>query len=50
MSDYTAPREQYIEYLETLSETGDLDTAMTYESWLEEELEEIWDEHGSSYF
>jgi hypothetical protein len=45
----TEPRDQYIEYVEELSETDDLDTMLSYEEWLEEELEEMWDEYGSPY-
>ena len=43
------PREQYIDYTESLAETGDLDALLTYEEWLEEELTEMWEEHGSPY-
>lgn len=43
------PREQYLEYVENLAETEDLDSLMSYEEWLEEELEEMWDEYGSPY-
>jgi len=43
------PRRQYTEYLSSLAETEDLDTAMTYEEWLEEELAASWNDHGSPY-
>ncbi|MDZ7688632.1 MAG: hypothetical protein U5J64_07920 [Halobacteriales archaeon] len=43
------PRDQYIEYVEELAETDDLETMLSYEEWLEEELEEMWDEYGSPY-
>ena len=42
-------RDQYTEYVEELAETDDLETMLSYEEWLEEELEEMWDEYGSPY-
>lgn len=45
----TSPRGKYVEYVDSLAETDDIDSMLTYEEWLEEELKEIWDEHGSSY-
>lgn len=43
------PRDKYIDYVEELAETDDLETMLSYEEWLEEELEEMWNEHGSPY-
>jgi hypothetical protein len=43
------PRNQYIEYTKSLAETGDLDSLMSYEEWLEEELDEMWSEYGTPY-
>jgi hypothetical protein len=43
------PREQYVLYVGELAETDDLDTMLSYEEWLEEELAEMWDAHGSPY-
>jgi len=43
------PRDQYLEYTESLAETDDLDALLTYEEWLEEELEEMWEEYESPY-
>lgn len=43
------PRDQYIEYVDGLAETDDLDGLQSYEEWLEEELAEMWDRYGSPY-
>lgn len=43
------PRERYVEYLNSLADTDDLQTHMSYQEWLEEELTEMWDKHGSPY-
>ena len=43
------PHDQYVENVEELAETDDLETMLSYEEWLEEELEEIWGEYGSPY-
>jgi len=44
-----SPRDRYVEYVESLVETKDLESMLTYEEWLEGELEEMWDEYGSPY-
>lgn len=44
-----SPRGKYVEYVESLAETDDLDDMVTYEEWLEEELENMWDDYGSPY-
>lgn len=45
----SAPRQQYTDYLQSLAESSDLHTALTYQAWLEAELAEIWEEYGSPY-
>ena len=44
------PRRVYREYRESLIETGDEDSAESYEEWLEAELAEMWDYYGCPYF
>ena len=43
------PRGKYVEYVDELAETDDLETMLSYEEWLGEELEEMWDKYGSPY-
>lgn len=37
------PRQQYLEYVDSMAETSDLDGLLTYEEWLEEEIHEFDD-------
>jgi hypothetical protein len=43
------PRDRYLEYVDSLSDIGDLEGLLSYEEWLEEELKEMWTEYGSPY-
>lgn len=44
-----SPRGQYVEYVDSLAETDDLDSMQSYEEWLEDELEDMWEQYGSPY-
>lgn len=41
------PRNRYIRYVDSLAETSDLDTLLSYEDWLE--TDETRSEYGSPY-
>lgn len=38
---YPDPNDRYIEYMESLAETGDLETMESYDAWVEATLEEM---------
>jgi len=44
-----SPRDEYLEYVDSLADTDDLESLLSYEEWLEDELEYMWEEHGSPY-